>query len=97
MSVFDKEEVHDELKAVHCHVLWWDLLLETLHRNSTVRVKFNCLELLIKGNETVMAYTPTILSAGRTQRILKKKLHRYLICSETMNLPVLQCVSLGMC
>jgi hypothetical protein len=69
MSVFDNEEVHHALISVHFHVLWWDLLIEMMHLNSVVRVKFNCLELEIKGSEMVMAYRTTILSAGRTQRI----------------------------
>ena len=69
MSVLDDEKYQDALKAVLFRVLWWDLLLEMLHLNFDVRVKFNCLELEIKGSETVMAYRPTILSVGRTRRI----------------------------
>jgi hypothetical protein len=32
MPVFYNEEVHDETTVVHFRVLWWDLVLEMLHR-----------------------------------------------------------------
>ena len=72
MPVFYNEEVHDETTVVHFRVLWWDLVLEMLHRKSGRRVKYNCLELEIKGIETVVVYRPTILSVGKTQKIYER-------------------------
>jgi hypothetical protein len=72
MPVFYNEAVHDEMKVVHFRVLWLDLVLVTLHLNSSKTAQFNCLELEINGKETVMAYRPTILSVGRTQKINKR-------------------------
>jgi hypothetical protein len=72
MPVFDNEKVQDALKVVLFYVLCWDLLLEMLHLYFAVRVKFNCLELEIKGSETLMAYRPTILCVGKIRRIRER-------------------------
>ena len=83
VSVFDKEKVQDALKAVLFRALWWDLLLEMLLLNFAVRVTFNCLELEIKGSETVMAYN---FNCWKDSDNSRKELNIYVICNGTRNI-----------